>query len=242
VSLVTQEQLVRNAAVLGLHERAGAYRLVPLTLRRWTALVVMQSPYLPPFKTPTAGDTLALLWVLSPDYVPGNSPEALARRQQFMKGKFPFVPPLPPLLWRTRRALGKHEVAKARAQAAHAEIVCELRDYISETLQDAPRAVPGHHAVAPPEFYCDAIAIAADLARAYGGGLEGYFDLALKLVFQAMKELSAHHALANGKPVLLENPSDAEADAELVRLNAELVARGERLHPDTVAYLERMKN
>jgi len=242
VNLVTQEKLVRNAAVLGLHERAGDYRLVPLTLRKWTALAVMQSPYLPPFKTPTPEETLALLWVLSPDYVPGNSAAALAIRQQFLRGKFPFMPPLPPFFWRSRRAMGKYEVAKARAQVAHAEIVCDLRSFVAETMQDAPRRVPGHHAVEPPEFYCDAIAIATDLAREYGGGLELYFDLTLKLVFQAMKELSAHHALANGKPVLLENPSDAETDAELVRINAELVASGVPLHPDTLAYLERMKN
>ena len=242
MSLVIQEQLVRNAAVLGLHERAGEHRLVPLTLRRWTALVVMQSPYLPPFKTPTPADTLALLWVLSPEYVAGNNLQALARRRQFMRGKFPFMPPLPPLLWRTRRALGKHQVDLARATAAHADIICALRDYISETLQDAPRAVPGHQAVAPPEYYCDSIAIATELAREYGGGLEMYLDMGLKLVFQAMKELSANHAAKNGKPIVLENPSDAEADAELNRINAELVASGARLHPATVAYLDRMKN
>lgn len=242
MNLVAQEQLIRNAAVLGLHERAGDYRLGPLTLRRWTALVVMQSPYLPPFKTPAPEETLALLWVLSPDYVPGNTEAALTRRQQFMRGKFPFIAPLPPFFWRTLRARGKHEVAKARAEVAHAEIICELRTYIRETMQDAPRHVPGHHAVPPPEYYCDTIAVATDLAREYGGGLEMYFDLPLKLVFQAMKELSAHHALAQGRPPLLENPSDAATDAELVRRNAELVASGVPLHPDTVAYLNSRKN
>ena len=142
------------------------------------------------------------------------------------------------MFWRTRRARGKQVVAEEHARFAHAQIVAELRGYIMETLQDAPQGRPAE-GIAAPEYYCDAVAIATQLAREYGGGLELYFDLPLKLVFQAIKEIHEHHALKNGRPVLLNNPSDALADAELEALNRALHASGKPLHPAVQPFIQR---
>ena len=238
--LVAHERLVRHAACLGFNERVGDFRVVPLTLTKWTALTIMRSPYLPPFQTPTAGDTLALLWILSPEYLPEADPQCRARRRKFYQQKFPFIPPPAPFFWRTWRALGKYEIAKARAQNAHARIMFQLQDYIIETLQDAPagQAAPGP----VPEYYCDAIAIATSLARAYGGGLQQYFEMPMKVLFQAMKENREHHQIKAGQPVVLGNPSDAAADAELEAANRALHASGQLMHPAVIANLEQHRN
>jgi hypothetical protein len=231
--MVQQEKLVRTASVLGVNDRVGPYAIVPLTLVKWAALVVMESPYLPPFKTPNEGDTLALLWLLSPDYVPGQTKAATKARRKFYRQTFDFVPPLPPL-WKHPWARGKHYVCCQRAMGHHAQIVYELREYIIETLQDKPHG--GGNLFADIDYYSDEVAIAAMLARAYGGGLVQYLHLPLKFVFQALKENREHLQIKAGQPVVLHNPSDAAAGLELEAVNRALHESGVKLHPDAVSW------
>jgi len=233
---VEQEKLVRNASLLGLNESVCGYDVVPLTIEKWVALVVMRSPYVPPFKEPTPDETLAMLWILSPEFVPGNSKAAKRARRKFFKQDLPFVAPLPPFFWRTLRARAKHVIKVEHARRCHAVIVNELRDYIAEAFQDAPQG--GSGGIESPEYYSDAIAIACSLAREYGGGLQQYLSMPLKIAFQASKANSEYQQLKAGMPVVLSNPSDMQSSSELEEANRVLHASGAKMHPDAVAWFK----
>jgi hypothetical protein len=232
--LVQQEKLVRNAAIFGFNESIGGFELVPLTLEKWTALAVMESPYLPPFREPEEGETVALLWLLSPLYVPESHPEAKARRAKFYKQKFAFVAPMSPLFAFTLRSKGKHIWKVEQARQHHEIIATKIREYINEALQDAPTG--GGGGLERPEYYCDAVATASTLARAFGGGVERYLTMPLKLVFQLVKANSEFEQIEAGVPVILHNSSDVANDAEMEAVNRNLHASGAKMHPDAVSW------
>lgn len=240
MNLIEQEKLVRQAACLGISEKVCGYLVKPLTLVGYSALQVLQSPYLPPWRKPKPEETLQALWILSPLYCGPESPRFSSNRKAFMSQSFPFRRPLPPVLWRTRMAMARHAVACRRADEQHEIIVAELQDYILESFQDAPSG--NGDAMETPEYYCDLIAVSTKLAREFGGGLEAYFDMPLKLALQALKEIKEHDALSEGRHPVLFNPSDIIADNELEKANRELHASGVKLHPDTISYLQRRQN
>lgn len=233
--LVAQEKLVRQAALFGFPERVGGFKLVPLTLAKWTALAIMDSPYLPPGRVPTEGETLALLWLLSPHHVPESHPEVRARRRQFFRQNFAFRAPLPPLFQFTRRARARHRWRVEQARQEHEYLTIQIRNYIAEALQDAPSA-GSEEGVPRTEYYCDAVATASVLARAFGGGVEKYFEMPLKLVFQLVKANSEFEQASANVPVVLHNSSDAAAALELEAVNRALHESGVKLHPDAVSW------
>lgn len=235
MDLVAQEKLVRQAGCLRVEERVGHYALRAVTLRDYTALQAMESPYVSAGEI-TEGDTLALLWFLSPAYRPPHDPLEPKARRKFLRQKFYFIAPLPPFWWRTLRALGKHEVAKARAAHEHEYLKALLHAHLAETLQDAPPVVPGREALAAPEYYCDAVAICTGLARSFGGGLEAYLDLPLKFLFQAMKANREYLEIKAGLTPVLHNPSDSISDRELEACNRQLHASGAKFHPAALQY------
>ena len=237
---IRHERLVRHAACVGITETVAGFELMPMNLVHWTRLRIMRSPYLPPFRTPDHGDTIAFLWMLSPEYVAGNSAEARAARKKFFLQRFDFVPRLPSWYAFTLSARARQLLHEAECLKRHAVIVHQLREYVADTMLDAP-AGETTTGIPAPEYYCDAVAICCRLAREFGGGLQHYPRLPLKLLFQAMKEAREHSYLEAGKTPVMFNRSDAHDDADLERINRESIRAGVKFHPDALRHRQRMQ-
>lgn len=71
-SAVAHERLNRNAAFLGLADRVCGIDVSPMTLRHYVCLESIGSPYVCGGDI-TSEDTLAAVWLISPDYDPKNN-------------------------------------------------------------------------------------------------------------------------------------------------------------------------
>lgn len=235
---MAQEKLTRLAACLPVNEQVGGYAVRPLTLRDFAMLTAIDSPYLPPFREATAAETLSLLWLLSPDYVLPTAKNWRKNYKRFLRQKFPFAPPLSPLICFTIWGRGKFELQKIKAQIEHDSLQAALRSYIAEALQDVIAGGSADDLLPAKEYYSDAVAVACQMARVYGGGLEIYFDMPLKIIFQAMKINYEFACAKAGRAAMLSNPSDFVLAEDLNQKNRDMHASGVKMHPDAVAYFQ----
>lgn len=209
---LAREQLARSIAVHGLPTTVCGFTLEPLTLRRYSALRLASSPFVPPFETPTEAELVQFLFALSPDYTRDHGPGALLRFERRCR-EF-RAPPRP--WWPTRSAIMRWRKREAAALARRAELVHRCRDYVEEALLDRPRS--GGRSTGP-EWFSDEVSIIGLLAAAYSWSQKDILDLPLALIFQYTKEITATTCARFGQPILLGNPSDDVIQEMLAELN-----------------------
>jgi len=204
---------LRSIAFQDVPERIGPFTVRPLTLRHYGIMRLMGSPFLIPFRTPTGAEVAALLWLLSPQFTPGNSP---ARRRHIKACRCFQTPPQP--LFNTRRAVARWEARSIAAAALQAPLVKAGREYMEDALIDRPPAGSGPRQ--EPDYYCDETSIVATLARNYGWNEADILDMPLKRIFQYLKECRENFSLTElkQKPVMW-NPTDRIRREYLEQIN-----------------------
>jgi hypothetical protein len=207
VSALQRERVVRDMAAGGMPEFIGSFPAAPLTLWHHTVLRLMGSPMLPPFDTPTEAELTAFLWLVHPEYRKGSSPP-----KWFIRACRLFCPPRKPLLFRWR-----YEREKEAATTFMAETIVAARQYVMDSLQDALQSSGADSE--RPDYYCDAVAICAAMARNYGFAEEYVMRMPLKMVFQYLKEIVEFTYIKRGQPAVLWNPSDRVTAEYLEKLN-----------------------
>ena len=127
---------------------------------------------------------------------------------------------MPKLPWLRFPFLIERWRVKAEASTVRgAEILTDVREYVSETLMDRP-CVKSAKPTSNKRYHSSAVTWCAALAREYGWTEQAILDMPMKRIFQYMNEIR----IEEGLPVA--NPSDSlvakERDAKLEELNAAL--------------------
>lgn len=200
---VLKEGLIRDAAFLPVLESIGGIKVKPMTLTHYMLLRLINSPLLPPYRTPTAAELASFLWVVSPKYSPDV--KAFGR---FLRECRIFTPPkMRPKIFRTpmwkRRGV---RAAKLLEQLAR-----EAREYVDEALMDRPGA--GVSQGYQPEFISDAAHYSDLFGREYGYSTETVLSIPLKCMFQLVNAIKMWHS---ERPVLF-NPISERVINEYIR-------------------------
>src|ERR1044071_5618505 len=194
---VAKERLAREASFMPITETVGGFELVPMTLRQYLVLSVMQSPVLTG-DTPSLDDLDSFLWLLHPRYKPTGGFHRWRMRRKLRRCALPAKP-----LWTSKRIRARHERWVTVARYRLGKLLEAVRSYVSESLQDwQPSGVPD--GCVSVEHYGEGVAVCSAFARQYGWPPEVTLNLPMKQVLQYVKEIKAF----NGSKVPLCNPSD----------------------------------
>lgn len=200
----SQERVIRAVAEVAPYETIAGFKVKPLTLFHYLALRdVMESPMLPPFRSPSPVELAAFLWLLSPGYRRDGR-----GRDRFLKTCRCFVVPT---------SLFSSVKRRKRAAARFTEVVAAAREFAEEAMMDRP----GSSGAEPNdvEYYCDAVAITSMLAREYGWSRDAIMHMPMKIAFQHLKEIKEHRAALHGQRVPLSNPSSELGSRYLEQIN-----------------------
>lgn len=207
-------------------ETVGEYELLQMNLFHYNTLRLWNSPFLPPFTTPQPKDIWEFLWLLSPDYQPGQNE---AQQRFFAQCRKKYQPPRRPRRWQLRFKFFR-SAYKARRKLCwinSGTITEKIRAFVKCSLADRPPAVEVN-GIARPEYYSDIAAICAGLAREYGGGvgldrIEHMLRVPLKIIFQFKKETAdeLNSKLPPDKRIPLGNPSDEIKNDWLIQCNSQ---------------------
>ena len=207
IEAVESERIVREVPFILFNdwpmlESVAGFQCVPLTLPRYYTLRMAASPFLSSRATPETSDICAFLWIVSPEFVPGDT----VAQKRFMLRCKKFIAPRPPL-FETKRAIRKFDAACFDALMEEAKAVLAIREYMAEAMQDAPEpaAING---IREPDYYCDAAGICAALGRHLHFSERDTLAMPLKRIFQYLKNIREFVAASNGKDHLMSNPSD----------------------------------
>lgn len=169
---VEAERTARELPLVAPYDTVDGHRIVHLTLRKYVTLRFLESPYIPPYRTPTPIDTLRFVWVMSPEF----SIDDQAGRRRILRSLREIVPPVPLFLFRRR-----YERKLARSLMAHARLIKKLRDFVDASLMDRPAA--SREGVSSPGGVVDVCGLATS-AWKIGLTPEQYLDMPISLLFQ----------------------------------------------------------
>jgi hypothetical protein len=207
---VERERLIRDAAYLPVTERIGPFEVRAMTLQDYLALRLVGSPFI--CGGPRDSDGIAaFLWLLAPDYAPGNL-QGKRRMERACRGYAMPGPPRVHLPWlMRRRARGA-----ARAAVACASMLGLIEDYVAETVQDRPATSSGEEGAS---YFSEAAGLIDTFAAEYGWADEVILGMPLKRLFQQLKIINARRRAASGRATMMFNPSDAVRGRMLEALN-----------------------
>jgi hypothetical protein len=215
---IEQEKINRDAAFLHsakfpLNEHIEGFEAAPFCPFHSNLLMMMNSPFMPPFETPAPGDLAAFLWVVNPKFSRSEW-----TKRKFFKSCRSFFPPSPPI-FKTKFMLWRHEQQSARALVRMTKVVIAAREYVMAALNDRPPA-RGITGLEEPVYYSDFCSIAAVLMRNYHGlDYERIQFMPWKVIYQFLKEVREYAAAGAGENPLLWNGSDRYIDEQLALLN-----------------------
>jgi hypothetical protein len=200
---VRQERFIRAASVLRLTEDVNGFEVVPMTLRHYTILLLHLSPLLPPFTETTPGQLTDFLWLLNPkNQGEKKKTPTLSFRlmcKQFCPGSLPWR------VFRTNRRMIRFMRHTTATIDKLSVTIAAARDYVEETMQDAPDFGEGNSAF--EDYYSDPVSVCTSLARHHSYSFDFVMNMPLKVTFQCMREIAEKNANASGRPVMLTNPS-----------------------------------
>ena len=213
---IRREAEGRQFSALDLPSDIAGFQSRPLSLRMYIALRMIQSPFIPPFATPTEDDIVKFLWFVSPGY----NPEGIGRSGIVAQCRS-IYPPKEPWI-KTERTIKTWtwKVLFAREEAAR--ITFAARTYMETALQDKPPENTKRTTVSAPSYYADWIGMMDDIAREFGWGRNEILDMPIAELFQHVKEISEDRAYRNGHNPVLFNPSDSIKTEFLKSLNKDL--------------------
>jgi hypothetical protein len=196
---VSRERLVRDAAFLALPENIAGFELRQMTLRDY--MVARLSPDLRKMingDTPTPVELATFLWFMSVGYTSSDKD-----RKRFMVRCRYFYPPALPWL-HLPRAMANWRHNNDSALNRMAETLIEVRQYISETLQDQPPRTSCTDCYTP-SYYSEGVFWCAIMARQYGWTEATTLEMPVKRLFQYLNEIKE---FLPGNAVRPANPSD----------------------------------
>lgn len=200
LTALERERVGRVLAFHPIHDCIAGFEIRPLTLRQYSLLRLVDSPFVPPFETPTPQQLIQFLWILQPCFGPGEGDE---KSDFFQRARELFIPPPPPRWW--NGILLKRWYLKRKACELHeAKAIAAIRQFMEETLADRPES-SGNFG---PDFYSDECSIIGALSRENGWSEDAIMGLPLTRIFQHLKRIHETILVENGLPVLLSNPSD----------------------------------
>ena len=208
---VERERLIRDTAYLPVSERIGPFEVRAMTLRDYLVLRLTGSPFI--CGGPRDSDAIAsFLWLLAPDYAPGNL-QGKRRVERACRGYAMPAAPRVHLPWLMRRRAR----AGARAAMACASMLGLIEEYVQETVQDRPATSSGEEGAS---YFSEAAGLIDTFAAEYGWSDEVVLGMPLKRLFQQLKIIGARRRAANGRAAMMFNPSDAVRGRLLEALNA----------------------
>ncbi|MDE2103925.1 MAG: hypothetical protein KGL39_42205 [Patescibacteria group bacterium] len=228
IEAIAAEKTSREAAFLHsekfpLHENIAGFPALPLCLFHCDLLRMMSSPFMPPFDTPTPGQTADFLWVVSPHF--NRDGFGFGRIRKFLHYRkcrqFKSIAPeiLSRMPEKAKRMRGFWEKRWGGALARHTIAVMAIREFVAEALNDRPPP-NSDNSIEEPDYYSDFAALSAVLMRNYHGlDYDQIMFIPLKIIYQFLKEIHEHAAAQVGQPALLENGSDRWMDEQLAILN-----------------------
>jgi len=207
---IDTERVVRASSFHLRTEKLLDFDVVPLTLRKYSLLRLLNSPFIPPFDTPSPIDLAQFLWVMSPQFDANDS----QAKSAFFRRCRGFIQPAPPRL-RMLRWLWKSRCMDASIYEA--ALVDAARAFVAEAMQDRPE--PVNAGLEAPAYYCDEIGLCAALGREHHFEESSVIEMPLKRIFQYLKEIRDRDAAKAGQYALLCNPSDRVKDKYLEAAN-----------------------
>lgn len=220
LAAIDQEKVDRAAAFLHtnrhpLTENLAGFKALPLNLFHCNLLQMIGSPFLPPFATPTESDLIAFLWIVSPEFTPGES----AIKNKFIARCRKFHPPAEQYYnWQWLHQLRQKKAALAMYEFTRTVIAA--RDFVKSSLNDRP---PGREKKLgdEPDYYSEFGTITGLLMEHFGFDYETIQFLPLKVVYQFLKMVHEKSAAGTGEKALLWNGSDRFIDDQLALLNVQ---------------------
>ena len=206
---VSRESIIRDAAFLSQPETVAGYELRQMKLRHYLLLRLTACPLLYE-GTPSPEQLRQFLWIMSTSYPVGIG-------EFFERCKRDFFPPEKPLI-HFPRSMVKWERKTERAVERGAEVLKAVHEYISDTMQDRPKAKGGLKAKDFKSYYSIACYWCYLVAKETGWSLDSILDMDLKVLFQFLR------ASLEEKKVELTNPSDAIVAASRARALSEMNA------------------
>lgn len=221
---IQSERIARDAAFLHssrfpLHENIAGFKALPLNLFHCNALRMMDSPFMPPFETPTPKQTAEFLWVVSPEFSLGKSWKKSRHFSHCKKFDSCALQILQNKFVKAEFLRKFWERNYGAAIIRHTHAVISARKYVEDAFNDRPPAV-NINGLEEPEFYSDFCQISGVLMREYHGlNYEQIQFMPLKVIYQLLKEIQDHASRVIGQPALLWNGSDRYVDEILAILN-----------------------
>lgn len=204
----------RVGRVLAFHrivEHISGFALPPLTLRQYSLLRLVDSPFIPPYETPTTQQLIQFIWILNPHFCAGESAEKTAF---FARARKLFIPPAPPR-WQSGLFVKRWYYQRKACEIREAQAIEAARKFMADTLSDRPESTGGYQ----PSYYSDECSIIGALSRENGWREEEIMELPLVRIFQHLKRIHETVLLENGLPVLFSNPSDNIIQSHLAAEN-----------------------
>lgn len=218
-----REHFERPWAFQMFTETVGEYELLQMNLFHYNTLRLWNSPFLPPFETPEPEDIWQFLWLLSPDYKPGQNK---AQRKFYDRCRKKYEIPNRPARWLLRFKFFRSFYKTRRKLSLYRRgvITKQIRDFVNSSLADRPPRVE-INGIARPQYYSDLASMFGEFAREYGGGLgrqqiEEFMRTPMKILFQLRKEIvdATNSQLPPSKWTPQVNPSDEIKGAYLDQL------------------------
>lgn len=199
---VSRETFIREAAYQDITETVAGFELRPLSLRNYLVLRATGNPLLIGGEV-TAGQLLALLWLLSPEYDQNNA----KAKAKFYK-RSGLVPPAVPLVrWNWLMRIWRYRTTRVLNRVA--EVLAAVRAYVDEALQDYPGSQLQGREVS---YYGEGTSICSAIAREYHWAEREILELPMKRLLQYWKEMVGQEK----GPSALSNPSD-QVKADFLR-------------------------
>jgi len=205
----------RVQRILAFHPvplRVLEFEITPMTLRQYSLLRLVNSPFLPPFATPTTQQLIQLLWVLNPHF---TREESEPKREFFAAARRRFVPPPPPRL-ANRLFRVRWYFKRKTCEINEANAIDQLRKIILAAFADRPEPGTGESA----EYYSDECAIIGELAESSGWSPEEIMAMPMAAIFQHLKRNRDVLFAQHGLDALLSNPSDEIIQQHLAEVNS----------------------
>ncbi len=196
---VIQEQVLRDAAFLGLRESIAGFQVMPITVWHYIALRLTRNSVFLQEETPSPEDLANFLWMLSPSFRPERSVRKwfFLRRCKRMFGPPRFLP-----LINTKGAKARFNMRNRKRLVTAARVLGEAKAYVAAAMQDRPpsRSINGYE----PDYYSDGALFCAVFAREYHWTEKDILKMPIKRMWQYLNEIRRDR---NPKAILC-NPSD----------------------------------
>ncbi len=196
---VIQEQVLRDAAFLGLKESIAGFQVMPITVWHYIALRLARNSVFLQEETPSPEDLANFLWILSPQYRPESR---ILKWLFFSRCKRIFGPPKFLPLVNTRGAKARFNVRNRQRLINGARVLGEAKAYVAAAMQDRPpsKSINGFE----PDYYSDGALFCSLFAREYRWSESEILRMPIKRMWQYLNEIRRNR---NPKAILC-NPSD----------------------------------